>query len=94
MRIAYVFLIGFAASMLIQLVYRFEPNRWLAGILASLVFLVSALAILSRLSGDGDQHERGGVASKPSPAEAADTASTQKAKPWARDHDWGSPGQP
>jgi hypothetical protein len=45
----YVFVIGFVAASMITIIYRFEPNRRLAGALIAIVYLTGTLAILAKL---------------------------------------------
>ena len=46
----YTFGIGFVASSMISVVYRFEPNRALARVLIAIVCLTGTLAILANLN--------------------------------------------
>jgi hypothetical protein len=45
----YALVIGSVAASMITVVYRFEPNRMLAGALVAIVFLTGTLAILAKL---------------------------------------------
>jgi hypothetical protein len=49
MQVVYTLVIGFVAASMISVVYRFEPNRMLAGALVAIVFLTGAFAILAKL---------------------------------------------
>jgi hypothetical protein len=45
----YAFVIGFVAASMITVVYRFEPNRMLAGALIAIVYLTGTLAIWAKI---------------------------------------------
>jgi hypothetical protein len=48
-KLLYALVVGFAAASMASAVYRFEPNRVLARALIVIIYLTSALAIVTKL---------------------------------------------